>query len=124
MKRSLFTLAFPLLLTFGPALSAQDAGMVLRTSVSYNTQKATLQLSEEQRRQADDFARQAQQANQAGKYGEALRYLYRGMAVMRNVPWTPEFEFASALQGNLAHAVVEPGAQVTVKLVPLYGASN
>jgi hypothetical protein len=41
---------FPIL--FGLALCAQDAGMVLRTSVGYNTQKATLALSEEQRAEA------------------------------------------------------------------------
>src|SRR5437660_8277261 len=57
-----------LLLVFGAGLSAQDAGMVLRTSVTYNTQKATLQLTEAQRKQADELSREAQQANQAGKY--------------------------------------------------------
>ena len=39
---------------------------------------------------------------------------------MRNVPWTPAFEFATSLQGKLDHAIVEPGAQVRVKLMPLY----
>jgi hypothetical protein len=34
MKRSLLPIATSLLLTFGLVLSAQDAGMVLRTSVS------------------------------------------------------------------------------------------
>ena len=43
-----------------------------------------------------------------------------GLAVMRNVPWTPAFEFASSLQGKLDHAMVEPGAPVTITLAPLY----
>jgi poly(3-hydroxybutyrate) depolymerase len=120
MKRSLLPVALPLLLAFGLVLSAQDAGMVLRTSVTYNTQKATLPLTSDQRRQADDLSRQAQQANQSGKYGDALRFLYQGLAVMRNVPWTPAFEFASSLQGKLDHAIVEPGTPVTVTLAPLY----
>jgi predicted esterase len=114
MKRSLFILAFPLV------LFAQDAGMVLRTSVTYNTQKATLPLTDEQRKQADEFSREAQQANQARKYGDALRNLYQGMAAMRGVPWTPAFEFATSLQGKLDHAIVTPGAPVTVTLTPLY----
>jgi poly(3-hydroxybutyrate) depolymerase len=105
---------------FGLVLSAQDAGMVLRTSVTYNTQKATLQLTDDQRHKADELSREAQQANQAGKYGDAIRSLYQGLAVMRNVPWTPAFEFVSSLQGKLDHAVVEPGAQVNVTLAPLY----
>ncbi len=116
MKR----IAFPLLLAFGLVLSAQDAGLVLRTSVTYNTQKATLQLTDDQRHQADDLAREAQQANAAGKYGDALRSLHHGMAVMRGVAWTPAFEFASSLQGKLDNAIVEPGAGVTVTLTPLY----
>ena len=58
-------------------------------SVTYNTQKATLPLTDDQRQQADELLREAQQANQAGKYGDAMRSLYQGLAVMRNVPWTP-----------------------------------
>jgi poly(3-hydroxybutyrate) depolymerase len=120
MKRSLLPIAAPLLLAFGLALSAQDAGMVLRTSVTYNTQKATLPLTDDQRRQADELAREAQQATQAGKHGDAMRSLYHGLAMMRNVPWTPAVEFATSLQAKLDHAIVEPGAQIRVTLTPLY----
>ena len=111
---------FLLPLCFGLALYAQDAGMVLRTSVTYNTQKATLQLTDDQRHKADELSREAQQANRDGRYGEAIHCLYQGLAVMRNVPWTPAFEFASSLQGKLDHAIVEPGTQVGVTLTPLY----
>jgi poly(3-hydroxybutyrate) depolymerase len=109
-----------LIFIYGLVLRAQDAGMVLSTSVGYNTQKATLALSEEQRRQADQLGREAQQAGLAGKFGEALRDYYQGLAVMRNVPWTPSLEFASSLQGKLDHALVEPGRPVTVTLASLY----
>jgi predicted esterase len=101
-------------------LSAQDAGLALRTSVTYRTQRATLQLTEAQQKQADDLARQAQQATQARQYGDALRAYYHGLAVMRNQEWTPAFEFASALDGALDHAMVEPGARITVSLKPYY----
>jgi len=124
MKRSLLPIAAPLVLAFGLVLSAQDAGMVLRTSVTYNTQKATLPLTDDQRRQADELAREAQQATQAGKHGEAMRSLHHGLAMMRNVPWTPALEFATSLQGKLDHAIVEPGAQVRVTLTPLYATSG
>jgi len=94
--------------------------MVLRPSVAYNTEKATLPLTGDQRSQADDLSRQAQQVNRAGQYGDALRFLCQGLAVMRNVPWTPALEFASSLPGKLDHAIIEPGAHVTVTLTPLY----
>jgi predicted esterase len=94
--------------------------MVLRTSVTYNTQKATLPLTDDQRRQADDLAREAQQATLAGRHGDAMRSLYHGLAMMRNVPWTPAVEFATSLQAKLDHAIVEPGAQVRITLTPLY----
>ena len=51
MKRSLPFIALSLVLASGLVLSAQDAGMVLRTSVTYNTEKATLPLTDDQRRQ-------------------------------------------------------------------------
>lgn len=101
-------------------LSAQDAGLVLRTSVTYRTQRATLQLTEAQRAQADDLARQAQQANQARQYGDALRAYDHGLAVMRNQEWTPAFELASSLESSVDHAMIEPGARVTVSLRPYF----
>src|SRR5215469_5702550 len=97
-------------------LSAQDAGLVLRTLVTYRTQRATLQLTEAQQKQADDLARQAQQATQARQYGDALRAYYHGLAVMRNQEWTPALEFATSLESALDHAMVEPSARITVSL--------
>ena len=120
MKHRALCIALPLVLASGIVLSAQDAGMVLRTSVTYNTQKATLPLTDDQRRRADELLREAQQSNGAGKYGDAMRSLYQGLAVMRNVPWTPAFEFATSLQVKLDHAIVEPGAQLGLRLTPLY----
>jgi pimeloyl-ACP methyl ester carboxylesterase len=115
IRYALLWALFPTLAVF-----AQNAGMVLGTSVTYNTQRASLPLSDEQRRQAEALGAKGQQAGLAGQFGEALRYYYQGQAVMRNVPWTPVFEFASSLQGRLDHALVEPGKQVMVSLTALY----
>jgi len=104
----------------GLALYAQDASMVLRTSVGYRTQRNSARLSDEQKEMADKFAAEAVQANQAGKYGDAMRAYYHGTAVMRGVRWTPAYECAAGLQGRLDHAIVDPGKQVTVTLAPLY----
>jgi predicted esterase len=108
-----------LILTAGLTL-AQDAPMVLRTSVTYRTQRNSLTLTDEQQQQADQLSRDAEQANRDGKYGEAIRSYYHGLAVMRGVSWTPAFEFASSLQGRLDHALAAPGDTVTVTLSPLY----
>jgi predicted esterase len=118
MKRPLLSVA--LLFVFALIVPAQDAGTVLSTSVAYTTEKATAHLTEDQRHQADELERQAQLANRAGKYGEALHSLYQGMALMRNTPWTPAVEYATSLRGKLDHAVVEPGAAVTVTLTPIF----
>src|SRR6266480_3017706 len=101
MPLSRFLRAFVLIP--GLVLSAQDASLVLRTSVGYRTQRNNPQLTDEQRQQADQFAREAEQANQAGKFGDAMRSYQHGMAAMRGVAWTPELEFASSLQGKLDH---------------------
>ena len=94
--------------------------MVLRTSVTYGTQKATVPMTDEQKKQVDDLQREAQQANQAGKYGDALRALYHGMAVMAKLSWSPAVEYTYSLQGKLDHAIVEPGAPLGLTLTPLY----
>ena len=120
----LLRFARPLILLWVFVLHAQDSGMVLRTSVTYRTQRNTLPLNEEQKQQADRLASEAQQAGQAGKFGDAIRSYYHGLAVMRGVEWTPAFEFASGLQGRLDHAMVDPGKTATVTLAPLYPASR
>src|ERR1041385_5026951 len=115
MKLCRFCLPF-----LGLALFAQDASLVLRTSVGFRTQRNSAQLTEEQRQTADKLAAEAVQANAAGKYGEAMRAYYHGMAVMRGVSWTPENECTAGLQGRLDHAIVDPGKPVLVTLTPLY----
>jgi poly(3-hydroxybutyrate) depolymerase len=115
-----FRCARALIFLCGLVLYGQDASLALRTSVTYNTQKATLPLSEEQRREADQLGREAQQAALAHHFDEAIHDYYHGLAVMRNVAWTPAFELASSLQARLDHAMVEPGRQVTLTLSPLY----
>src|SRR5437016_6791367 len=117
---TLFRFARLCLPAMGLALYAQDASLVLRTSVGFRTQRNSLQLSDEQKQQADQLAAEATQANQAGKYGEAMRAYYHGTAVMRGVPWTPVYECAAGLQGRLDHAVAEGGQQVAVTFTPLY----
>jgi predicted esterase len=100
--------------------SAQDAGMVLGTSVGYNTQRLSLPLSDEQKKQAEQFGQEAQQENRAGHYGEAMRRYHEGTAAMHSVAWTPQVELASALQGRLDHAMLAPGKRVTISLTALY----
>jgi predicted esterase len=94
--------------------------MVLGTSVGYNTQRLSLPLTPEQKKQAEQFGQEAQQENRAGHYGEAMRRYHEGTAAMRNVAWTPQVELASALQGHLDHAMLEPGKRVTISLTALY----
>ena len=102
------------------ALLAQDAGSVLRTFVGYNTQKASLPLSEEQKKEAERLSAAAQQASTAGKFDEATRLLHQGLAVMQQVEWTPAVELASSLEAKADHAIVGPGQKVAIALTPLY----
>jgi predicted esterase len=108
------------LLLCGGLLLAQDASLVLWTSVGYRTQRNSATLTDEQKQAADRLAQQAAQAGASGNYGEALRHYYHGMAVMRGIEWTPAYEFGASLLGKLDHAVVDPGSPVTVTLTPLY----
>src|SRR5215471_10860411 len=107
-------------------LQAQDAGLALSTMVSYNTQRASLKLTPEQAKEAERLGREANQASREGHYAAALRFYAQGAAVMNNVEWTPDVEFASALRGSLDHAMISGNPEgdsrgaVTVLLKPLF----
>lgn len=120
MPRLPIYLSVPLTLAAALVSNGQDAGMVLRTSVGYNTMKASLPLTDEQRKEADRLGQEAQRASQARKYADAMRDYNQGTAAMRNIPWTPGYELAVSLQGRVDHAMVEPAKRVTLTLSPLY----
>ena len=117
-----------LILTIGLSVAcaglglAQDAGQVLRVTVGFNTLKNTNQatMSAETRAEVDRLSRMAQEANAAGKYGDALKHLYHGMSVMRGQPWTPARAFGSALTIKLERAVIEPSQTLVVNLGQIF----
>ncbi len=114
MRRSL------LLAAAAALLSAQDAELVLRTSVSYNTQRATLPLTPEQKQQAEQLSAAAREASRAGNFGDALRHLHRGTAVMHGFPWSPATELAASLEATVDDAIANRGQQLELALSPLY----
>ena len=83
--------------------------MALATSVGYNTQRLSLQLSPEQAAEAARLGTEAVRATQAGKFADALRLYAQGTAIMRAQEWTPERELVAGLQPKLDHALVAPG---------------
>ncbi len=115
LRRFLLLLVAPLLL-----LHAQDAALVLRTSVTYRTQRNTLPLTDAQKQQADALMREAERANAAGQYGEAMRAMLHGMAAMHGTEWTSAAEFAAALRTRLDHEMLEPGQHATLTLTQLF----
>ena len=105
-------------------LAAQDAGMVLRTSVGYRTQRNSLPLTDEQKKEADRLSDEAQQQSRNAKYGEAMRRYHQGTAVMHGVEWSPAVELVSSLQVHLDQTMLDPGQQVTLSFTPLYPADR
>jgi len=116
MRRYVFFLA--------AVVSAQDAELVLRTMVSYNTMRATLPLPDAKKEQAASLGEQAQTAGRAGKFGDAMRHYHHGIAVMQGFPWTPEIELAAGLQAKVDDAIANPGQQLILTLSSLYPASG
>jgi predicted esterase len=105
-------------------LPGQDAELLLRTTVTYTTQRDTRQLAAEQRKDADALLQRAREAGDAKKYGEALRLLHHGFAVIEGAPWTPALETASSLHATVDHAMVEPGRTIAISLAPYYSAEH
>src|SRR5512138_1877929 len=90
-RRLVYLLVF-LLACAGLAV-AQDAGQVLRLSVGFNSLKNSLKaenkLSGDQLAEIERLGEMARQASAAGRYGEALKHMYHGIALMRGQAWTP-----------------------------------
>jgi len=82
--------------------------------------KGSRPLTDEQRKEADRLEGLAREASAAEKYGEAMRHMYQGIAVMNGAEWTPALEFAASLQAKADHAIVAPGQAVKINLKALY----
>jgi predicted esterase len=113
-----------ILLTFAGLAAAQDAAQVLRVSVGFNSLKNTLvaenKLSGDRLAEIDRLAEQARQANAADRFGEALKHMYHGIALMRGQAWTPERALAAALTLKVDRAMLEPGEPFTVHVGQIY----
>jgi predicted esterase len=117
--RFVVTIVALLTLALGPAF-AQDASQVLRLFVGFNTQKNSLPLSEETKKQIAALEAKAQQANREKRYGDALRHLHHGLALMRGLAWTPARALAAALQLKAERVVVDPGEVVKLRVTQLF----
>lgn len=116
--RSHITLLLLLFFTF--SAFAQDASQVLRTSVGFRTVKNTAQMDDTTRQTVIDLEKKAQAANAAQKYGEALKHLAHGMALMRKQDWTPRRALETALQLKLDKLVYDPGDIARVKVTQAF----
>jgi len=115
--RTRIALAVVLLAT---TLRAQDAAQVLSTSVAFNTLKNSATLTVEQRAEADGLGKMARESAAAGRYGEALKNLAHGMAVVRGTEWMPMTALAAALTMKLDRVVLEPSSAVKITLGQLF----
>src|SRR5689334_9082544 len=68
---------------------AQDASQVLQLSVGFRTLKNRTQMSDEKRQEVEALEARARKANEGKQYGEAIKHMQHGIALMRNQPWTP-----------------------------------
>ncbi|MDX2040471.1 MAG: prolyl oligopeptidase family serine peptidase [Acidobacteriota bacterium] len=106
-------------LVFGSAF-AQDAGLVLRTSVGYRTLKNSVPMNEETRKQVEELEAKARAANNDKKYGEALKHLTHGMYLMRNRKWTPAAALTEAAAVKLESSIFDPGDAVKLTLSQMF----
>jgi predicted esterase len=93
---------------------------VLSTSVVFNTLRSSATLTVEQRAEADRLETMARESAAAGRYGEALKNLMHGIAVVRGTQWTPVTALGAALTIKLDRVVLEPSSAVKVTLGQLF----
>src|SRR5262245_3557962 len=99
-----------------PPIRAQDAATTLGLSVRFRTLKNTERMSDETRKLVEELEAKARAATGDRKYGEALKYYSRAMALIRNQPWTPSRELGVAMQIKLDRAVFDPGDNTRITI--------
>lgn len=105
-------------LLFG--LTAQDASLVLQTSVSHDSLAASTPMPPEKKAEVQKLRQQAGEANAAKNYSEALRHLHHGMMLIRGGEWTPAASLGASLVLEADHAVWEPGQKIQLRMKRLY----
>ena len=95
---------------------AQDAQQVLRTSVGFRTVKNQTAMSDEKRKAVEELEAKARAANNDKKYGEALKYMAQGLALMQNRAWTPIAALAEGSVTKLENSIFDPGDTIKVTL--------
>lgn len=123
MKHWIVRFSAALLFAFSCAvlpIRAQDAATTLGLSVRFRTLKNTERMSDETRKLVEELEAKAKTATSGQKYGEALKYYSRAMALIRNQPWTPSRELGAAMQVKLNHAVFDPGDKARITISQLF----
>ena len=94
--------------------------MVLRLNVAFRTIKNSANLTEEKRREVERLEIQARDATNNRQYGEAVKHLSHGLALMRNQAWTPARALNASLQVKADRVILEPGVKVNLALTQLF----
>ncbi len=120
MRLSKFFRIGALLLAFSQLTFAQDATQVLGASVRFRTMKNSLPMDEATKQQVIELEKKATEANAAQKYGDALKHMAHGVALMRKQPWTPLDAFKAALVIKAERLIFDPGETASVKLSQMF----
>src|SRR5262249_27272781 len=84
------------------------------------TVKNSAQMTDEKRKEVEEIESKAKAATNSQKYGEAIKYYARAMALMRNQPWTPSRALGAAIQIKPERAVFDPGDRTRITLSQLF----
>ena len=102
-----------------PAL-AQDAAQVLRLSVGFNTLKNSVPMSDEKKQQVAELEAKARTANSEKRFGDAIRNLNQGIALMRGQQWTPARALGVAMQMKSDRVIADPGDSLKLKVTQIF----
>lgn len=120
-RKARIFLSCALLLALVPAYAlAQDGAQVLALSVRFGTVKNTKQLNEQTLAEVNRLQKLAQEANAAKRYGEALKNMYHGLALMDGQEWSPLNAFRAAVTVKAERTMLEPSQTVRLHIGQFY----
>jgi pimeloyl-ACP methyl ester carboxylesterase len=123
-RKGLLAVAFVpfLVMLVAPVASAQTAASVRNAAADFRAEAQNLTPSERSR--TNSLEQEAEQAAQAGRFGDALRAYAHAAAVLRKAEWTPALELASAIEMRVDHVLLEPGKPVVLSLTARFPAQS
>jgi len=102
---------------------AQALTSLASVRVGYSSRKNTVKPQGELKAQIDALDAQIAEASRLGKNGELRRLFAKGLALLNNLPWTPEAEYRQSLVLRTDRVVIDSSKPYSARIEQIFAPS-